>query len=115
MSDKLRSVTETEYDRLMALDGAVRRIIALEADDVCWRDAYTDLAKLVGVDYCPQLICDDEKMLANCGMFIRSLKGGPYIPVHVRERRPENLDELLAICRSWKLTAEEIRRIEEAA
>jgi hypothetical protein len=82
----MRQVEEAEYDRLVALDGAVRRVLAQKGDDVCWRDVYTELAGLVGVDPTPHLICDERQFLANCRRFHQSLKsGGDYVPVFVRE------------------------------
>jgi hypothetical protein len=66
-----------------ALREAIRQIVTQRGDNICWRDVYTDLAKLVGVDFCPQLIADPEKMLVNCRAFVQSLQSGPYVPVYV--------------------------------
>lgn len=71
-----------------AMRAAILRIVGRRADDVCWRDAYAELAGLVGRPFNPELIGDPEKMLANCRRFVYSLhNGGPYVPVYV-ERNP---------------------------
>ena len=76
-------IDDAEIGRLRDLEAAVRRVVTQRADAICWRDAYTDLARLVGVEFLPELICDREKMLANCRAFVDSLHGGPYVPVYV--------------------------------
>lgn len=81
---------QTLKAEIRKLREAIRSVVTQRCDNVCWRDAYTDLAKLVGIDYCPELIDDPEKMLANCCQFIHSLRtGGPYIPIY-HERRAES-------------------------
>ena len=78
------NVSDAEYGRLMSLDAAVRRVISQRADDLCWRDVYTELAALVGVDFCPQLIAEHCQFAANCRAFDLSLRtDGPYVPVYV--------------------------------
>jgi hypothetical protein len=82
-----------EHERLRALEAAVLRIVTERADRLCWRDVYTELAGLVGVKFCPELIEPPEKMLTNCCQFLHSLRtGGEYVPVYV-ERAGES-DEL---------------------
>jgi hypothetical protein len=77
-------IEEIEYKRLKQLEAAVIKMVTLRGDDLCWRDIYTDLAKLVGIDFCPELMIDQDKMLANCKCFTDSLyNGGPYKPVYV--------------------------------
>lgn len=73
--------------RIVELETAIRKVVTQRGDDICWRDAYTDLAKLVGIDFCPELICDPEKHLANCCMFIGSLRTGKYKPIFVEQSK----------------------------
>lgn len=83
----MHQVPEAEYDRLMRLDAAVRRVVSQRADDLCWMDVYVELAGLVGVEFVPELIDPPERMLGNCRRFVDSLKtGGPYVPVYVEQR-----------------------------
>lgn len=71
---------------LVRLRTAIRDVIDQRGDDLCWRDVYTKLAALVGVEFVPQLMCDPDTMRANCNRFIDSLyNGGPYIPVYVEK------------------------------
>ena len=78
------SVDKDEYERLKTLEATVTKVVTQRGDDICWRDIYTELAKLVGIDFSPELICDKEKMLANCSKFVDSLyDGGTYTPVYV--------------------------------
>jgi hypothetical protein len=70
--------------RVEELEDAIKGVVTQRADDLCWRDVYTEMAKLVGIDFTPELICDQEKFLANCKRFDESLRsGGKYIPVNV--------------------------------
>lgn len=80
--DVLKLVAEVK--RLRLLEDVVRRIVTQRADNLCWRDVYTELATLVGVEFCPDLIADPEHMLTNCCAFVHSLRtGGKYLPVYV--------------------------------
>ena len=75
---------EDDFERLLKLEAAVKSMLTQRGDDICWRDLYTELAKLVGVEFSPELICDRAKMLENCKRFIDSIyDGGPYITVYV--------------------------------
>jgi len=77
---------DIETARVRTLENAIRKVVTQRADDLCWRDVYTDLAKLVGVEFCPALICDPEKFIANCRQFDASLRGGgKYQPVYVEK------------------------------
>lgn len=78
-----RKEHKAEIRRLRA---AITKVVTQRGDDICWRDVYTELAALVGVDPTPHLINDKEKMLANCDRFCNSLMDGPYIPVYVEKR-----------------------------
>lgn len=75
---------------IVKLRSAIRKVVSQRCDDLCWRDVYTDLSKLVGVPFHPEMIDDPEKMLANCCQFIHSLRtGGPYTPIyHERDKQP---------------------------
>lgn len=64
---------------------AIKKVLTQRGDDICWRDVYTDLAKLVGIEFTPELICDPAQHLANCERFISSLQQGPYVPVFVEK------------------------------
>lgn len=78
-----RLIDEAEYQRLMRLDAAVRRMVTQRGDDICWRDLYTELAGLVGLPFVPELMYSRNQMLANCERFVVSLyDGGPYIPLY---------------------------------
>jgi len=86
MSHPKRLVYEEEYERLKSLESAVRRVVSTRADDLCWRDVYTELAGLVGYTFCPDLIEPPEKMLVNCCHFVHSLRtGGEYKPIYVEK------------------------------
>jgi hypothetical protein len=64
--------------RLADLEAGIRHVVTREADDLCWMDAYTSLAHLVGLTFDPLLIPAD-RMLANCGRFVADLHAGrPY-------------------------------------
>lgn len=77
------AVDAAELQRLREIRDVVRRVVTERADRLCWRDVYTELADLVGVKFCPELI-EPEKMLVNCCQFIYSLRtGGEYKPVFV--------------------------------
>jgi hypothetical protein len=85
-------VSEDRYDQLTKLEAAVKRVLSQRGDDICWRDVYTELAALVGVEFTPELIGDREKMMANCKRFVDSMyDGGPYVPVYVEARQPTGL------------------------
>lgn len=96
-------------DELERLRDAIRSVVTQEADDLCWLDVYTNLAKLVGIYFTPKLMADPEKFIANCRRFNKSLReGGKYttadgwrpliglrmpIPAEVRQMVKENLKE----------------------
>lgn len=81
-------VNVAEYNRLKKLEERVKGIVILRADELCWRDVYTELAELVGVPFNPELIEPVECHLANCEAFIKSLHdGGPYTPVYVEPKK----------------------------
>jgi len=72
---------------ILKLHHAIRKVVTRRADDLCWRDIYTDLAKLVGIEFCPQLIADPEQFASNCRKFDQSLRtGGDYVPVFVEKK-----------------------------
>lgn len=76
----------SEYQRLLAelydLKNAITKIVTQRLDDICWRDIYTELAGLVGVEFDPDLLPRDQ-MLANCERFIDSVKNKTeYTPVY---------------------------------
>ena len=84
-STMLKDELVIEVERLRA---AIRNVVTQRADALCWRDAYTDLAGLVGIQFCPQLIADPEQFAANCKHFDTSLRtGGKYIPIFC-EKKP---------------------------
>lgn len=74
-------------DEVFILRAAITKMVTQRGDDFCWRDAYKELAKLVGIDFCPELMDDPDKMLENCKCFINSLYSGPYIPVYVEKKK----------------------------
>lgn len=79
-----RHELKAEVRRLRA---AIRSVVTQRCDHLCWRDVYTDLSKLVGIEFEPEMIDDSEKMLVNCRQFIESLKtGGPYIPIYYERK-----------------------------
>lgn len=84
----MRQVEDAEYDRLLRLDAAVRRVLAQRGDEVCWRDVYTELAGLVGVDPTPHLMVGRDRFLENCQAFASSMYGSglPYHPVYVERK-----------------------------
>ena len=76
-------------DRINTLEAAIEKVVTQEGDDLCWRDIYTELAGLIGIDFVPKLICDPDHMAANCKAFDKSLReGGEYIPIYT-EKKPE--------------------------
>lgn len=77
-------VSENEYRRLKRLEEAVYSMVTQRGDNLCWRDLYTQLAPLVGIEFVPEMICDKKKMLANCERFVDSLMSGEqYKPIFV--------------------------------
>lgn len=90
---------------------AVVRVVTQRLDDICWRDAYTDLATLVGVEFTPDLLPRDA-FLANCARFQDSLASGAcYVaPVITEEEtaelRAENAALRVEIGRLTKLLTE---------
>lgn len=80
------SKNERLQARILELETAIKRVVTQEGDDLCWRDVYTDLAGLVGIEFVPQLMVDPDKFAANCKAFDKSMRtDGKYVPVHVRE------------------------------
>lgn len=60
------------------LKNKVIEVVSQKGDSVCWLDAYKDLAKLVDVEFDPELL-PREKFLNNCSYFYDCLaKGKPY-------------------------------------
>jgi len=84
---ELRTELDAANRRVAELESAIKKVVTQEGDDICWRDIYTDLAKLVGIEFCPKLIAEPEQMLANCCEFVRSLRGGDYTPVYVERNK----------------------------
>jgi hypothetical protein len=85
-----RKPTQRKIQNLLRLEEAVKRVVTQRADDLCWRDVYTELAKLVGVDPTPHLIVPPERMLVNCCHFVESLRtAGKYVPVYVVRATPK--------------------------
>lgn len=103
---------EQHLIRLLKLEQAVIRMVTERTDRLCWRDLYTELAGLVGIEFTPALICDQKQFLANCKAFDDSLRtGGQYTPVYVEAQHPQVAD-LLAECRTWKLTPAEFAEMD---
>lgn len=72
-------------ERVDQLETAIRKVVTQAGDDLCWRDIYVELARLVGIEFNPDLL-PKEQMLRNCERFIDSLaSGAPYFSVE-RER-----------------------------
>ncbi len=62
------------------LKDAITKVVTQKLDNLCWRDCYIELAGLVGIDFNPDMMPEDQ-MLENCRVFIKSLKDGcPYKP-----------------------------------
>lgn len=77
------TIPAAEYQRLRDIERSVRYALMQEGDSICWRDLYSTLGKLLGLEnYLPKLMDDPEKMHANCRRFIESLYSGPYVPLH---------------------------------
>lgn len=77
-ADALEYKLRSELTRLRTLEVVVKRVLTQKADDVCWRDVYTEMAALVGVKLDPGLL-PREKLLGNCAHFYDCLaKGEPY-------------------------------------
>lgn len=72
-------ISTDEFDRLRKLEAIVKEALSQQGDDVCWRDIYNaEVAAMVGVDFDPELLPEDE-FLGNCSHFYDCLKGGkPY-------------------------------------
>lgn len=107
----MRQIPNSEYDRLMKLEAAVRRVVTQRADDLCWRDVYTELAELVGVEFCPALMADPEQFNANCRRFDESLRnGGQYIPVYGEKVNESHGEKTTAIPKSHARGTQAARR-----
>ena len=80
--DLIAALRDSEME-LILLRNAIRSVVTQRADDLCWRDVYTDLAKLVEIKFTPELFAESDKFLANCKRFDASMRSGPYRPVFV--------------------------------
>jgi len=61
-----------------ALEEACRYALSQQADNICWMDLYTKIAKILGVEWKPTLL-PPEQLRANCDRFISSIYSGcPY-------------------------------------
>lgn len=99
-TDEVRTKALAEIGRLFMLDHAVRRLLAQRLDDVCWRDAYIELARLVGVEFKPELL-PREAFLTNCDRFHRSLESGEcYVAPVISEEEAVQLRSEIAVLRS---------------
>ncbi len=74
-----------ELARLLLLRDTVKRILAQETDSLCWRDAYTELANLVGIEWKPTLL-PREAFIPNCERFCDSLLSGEHYLAKFTER-----------------------------
>jgi len=84
MSDDIERL-RAEVDRLRKLESVVVRVLSQKGDDHCWRDIYTEMAGLVGVEFAPEVL-DKTTMLRNCEHFVDCLlKGEHYIAPSVAE------------------------------
>lgn len=63
-----RFVEAAECCRLARYDSVVLNVLAQSADDVCWRDVYTELATLAGVEFDPCLL-PLARFISNCVHF----------------------------------------------
>jgi hypothetical protein len=81
-----------ELARLILLRDAVKRILAQNVDQVCWRDTYTELADLVSVDWKPTLL-PREAFIPNCERFCDSLLSGEHYVAKFTERLKWTMDE----------------------
>ncbi len=69
---------EEALNQSQKLEVAVKKVLAQKLDDVCWRDVYTELAAMVGVEWKPELL-PKFVFLGNCSKFHDSLATGtPY-------------------------------------
>lgn len=74
---------KTEVSKLR---DAIKGVVTERADRLCWRDVYTELGKLVDIEFSPELIAEPEQFLSNCKQFDKSLReGGSYLPVYVEK------------------------------
>jgi hypothetical protein len=107
-------VKDAEYDRLLLIEKLVKEAVTQRCDHICWRDLYTNLAKLVGVEFVPDLIDDPAKMKANCDVFIDSLYNGPYKPIYheVQELTWQDLQYLEACLDTRGFNEEQRNRLE---
>jgi hypothetical protein len=71
------------WARVRELEDHIRDVVLQQGDDLCWMDVYTKLAGLVGVQFDPTLL-PDEQMLTNCKRFITSLRTGGRYHTHWR-------------------------------
>lgn len=75
-----------------ALEAACRYALSQQADNICWMDLYTHIAKILGVEWKPTLI-PKECLRANCDRFIDSIYSGlPYDPGDVSRVIQEHHD-----------------------
>lgn len=79
------TIHEKEYERLKAIESAIKYALSQEDDNICWRDLYDKLGNLLGMDFKPKLFADKKWMKSNCERFIDSIYDGPYIPIYIKE------------------------------
>jgi hypothetical protein len=85
-TDGMTEVPTRELKRLLAIEEAVRYALTQRGNAICWRDLYTKLGDLLGVDFTPKLMDDPKVMEAECRRFITSIYAGPYVPLHTTKR-----------------------------
>lgn len=77
MSDIAMDYLMTEIERLRKLEQVVKNVLVQNGDDVCWRDVYEEMAKLVGVEFKPKLL-PKHKFIVNCNHFYDCLMSGDH-------------------------------------
>lgn len=68
---------QRELDRLGLLESEVKGVLAQKGDDHCWRDIYTNMARLVGVEFNPEILTK-QQMMKNCDHFVTCLLVGKH-------------------------------------
>jgi hypothetical protein len=82
---RMLDIRDVELATLRELRAVVIRVLSQKGDDVCWRDVYTEMAHLVGVEFVP-VVLDKPTMERNCKHFIKCLLDGEhYIAPSVKE------------------------------
>jgi hypothetical protein len=66
-----------EIERLRKLEVVVVRVLTQQGDDHCWRDVYTEMAGLVGMEFLP-VVLDKPTMIRNCDHFVDCLLSGDH-------------------------------------